>query len=317
MYKGKIIYAVYRLLYGEDFVKDSILSIIDSVDKVICFCTDKPWGRRQSATWKNKEYKFPDVFDKTRQYVVDLNNIYQDKIIIVDQSCPIAILQMAYDYNVYIKNMETQPDFIVSIEADMIINDPCDLKKMIDWSLNNKVAISSMNSVNHFRHPSYTFNYKLPAKLLRVSPGRHSVILWNLNLIDLKVLDISTYRGDRGEHVPQYPIVRSPFWCHNFGYCWNEKTMFFKFIVNISQARLDNEPNEDWFENKYLLWSTYVKDMEISKGFEQNIPDTFKESKLFLPKCIQNRLCDWNYLPIKKNSEKYLEFWKWTEQFVI
>lgn len=56
-------YALYRVLYGEDFIQDSILSIIDHVDKIFVFWDDRPWGDVKEAKYKGNIVKIPSKID--------------------------------------------------------------------------------------------------------------------------------------------------------------------------------------------------------------------------------------------------------------
>ncbi len=56
-------YALYRVLYGEDFIQDSILSILDHVDKVFVFWDDRPWGDVKEAKYKGHMTKIPTHID--------------------------------------------------------------------------------------------------------------------------------------------------------------------------------------------------------------------------------------------------------------
>ena len=51
-------YAIYRCLYGEDFIQESIKSVIDHVDKVFIFWTNKPWGNTDRCMYKGEEVVF-------------------------------------------------------------------------------------------------------------------------------------------------------------------------------------------------------------------------------------------------------------------
>ena len=63
MYKNKKIFVMYRALYGEQFVKESIESILDYADKVFVFWTNKPFGSVRFAEYKNELIKIPKKID--------------------------------------------------------------------------------------------------------------------------------------------------------------------------------------------------------------------------------------------------------------
>lgn len=56
-------YAIYRVLYGEDFLFDSIISILDYVDKIFIFWDDKPWAGVKEAHYKSQLIPLPSKID--------------------------------------------------------------------------------------------------------------------------------------------------------------------------------------------------------------------------------------------------------------
>ena len=67
-------YAIYRCLYGEDFVQESIKSIEPYVDKIFVFWTNKAWGNATECTYKGRLVRFPEKFDNIVEKVQLLNN---------------------------------------------------------------------------------------------------------------------------------------------------------------------------------------------------------------------------------------------------
>ena len=54
---------MYRALYGEEFITQSINSIIDYADKVFVYCSDEVFGGHKSVMFQGKEVVFPKKFD--------------------------------------------------------------------------------------------------------------------------------------------------------------------------------------------------------------------------------------------------------------
>lgn len=63
LWRKPLTYAVFRILYGEDFLMDSVLSIIEYVDKIFIFWDDRPWGGVRSAQYKGKVIPIPSKID--------------------------------------------------------------------------------------------------------------------------------------------------------------------------------------------------------------------------------------------------------------
>jgi len=55
--------AFYRVLYGLDFLRESIESIYPHVDRIIVFHTNRVWGDCATVQFEGKEVIFPDCFE--------------------------------------------------------------------------------------------------------------------------------------------------------------------------------------------------------------------------------------------------------------
>ena len=53
--------AIYRIHYGIDFLLESINSIINDVDKIVIFYSEKPWVEVDKIKYKNKYINFPKI----------------------------------------------------------------------------------------------------------------------------------------------------------------------------------------------------------------------------------------------------------------
>ena len=54
-----MIWAIYRIHYGIDFIKQSINSIIDDVDKVFIFYSLDPWIKSKELKYRGRIINFP------------------------------------------------------------------------------------------------------------------------------------------------------------------------------------------------------------------------------------------------------------------
>ena len=62
------------------------------------------------------------------------------------------------------------------------------------------------------------------------------------------------------------------------GFSFNEKTMYYKHLVSIvfSSVIGDSEPDEYWYDNKWIGWYSEMQDLEITKGSQHFIKNAYK-----------------------------------------
>ena len=101
MYKGKKIYAIYRLLYGEDFIKESIESILDHVDKIFIFWSKYPFYKVRYVNYLGEDIKFPKKWDNSLEII---KSIESDKIVIIEKHYKTNKNQFTKMYNDFIKD---------------------------------------------------------------------------------------------------------------------------------------------------------------------------------------------------------------------
>ena len=60
----------------------------------------------------------------------------------------------------------------------------------------------------------------------------------------------------------------------NLGFCVNDKTMLYKFLIGLVYTKKigDSIMNENWYDEKWKLWTIGTKNLEQSKGAEHRIP---------------------------------------------
>src|SRR6185369_15649786 len=64
--------AIYRILYGEDFVQESIRSVLPYVDRVVVAKAERPWGKSEGVLWDGEWVPWPTKFDNTREKIAEL-----------------------------------------------------------------------------------------------------------------------------------------------------------------------------------------------------------------------------------------------------
>ena len=247
-------YAIYRILYGEDFIQESIKSIDSFVDKIFIFWDNTPWGNVTECNFKGNVIKFPPQFDQVIEKILELNN---PKIKLIYDHKENNENQITLLYRQYIKPFYPKPDTLIFIEPDHVIKEG-DGPRIIDHMRWHKIQNATTTPLEFWK----TKNYIIPIR------DRMATIFWDMrNLDDLP---------DTGRHANGPNLIKLAYRTLNYGFCCNMRTMLWKHLTAIAYSKLigDSEPNEDWYY-KWLFWkydSELNKDLEISKGYEHLIP---------------------------------------------
>ena len=249
------IVAIYRVLYGEDYIKQSITSILPHVDHVYVVKTEKPWGGTTGVTYKGEWIDWPDKFDDTRSKVLALNS---DKVTIIDDHWPTPLNQITHIVNDLIIP-RCDPSTVVFIEPDHVFTaDQAELAFSEYKSLPAHITCAGTKQVELWK----TTEWRVPERY-----NRNSVIFYRIN---------SDSIGNTGFDGSRDNMHRLTAVVHNFGFCISERVMRWKHLTAIAFSAIigDSRPNVDWFENKWLNWhpTTNNTNLEISQGFEWTIP---------------------------------------------
>ncbi len=280
-------YTIYRVLYGEDFIQESIKSIRDYVDKIFIFWDDRPWGNTESCIYKGQEIKFPKKFDN----ILDkINELGDPKVNLIYDHVYNNKGQFTHLVNdIILKNWQ-KPDLFMMIEGDHVLKQSEIIK-----------AMELMNS-RHIRHATTrplelwrTYEYRIPER------PRTATIFWNMEELDYLPdtdRDGSRRRGSR------YLLDILPIYTHNFGFCANPKTMYWKHMISIGFAKRIGEqrrPNEDWYD-KWLNWTIDGDNanLEVTQGREHTIPYAYPYDIDELPEVIKDKYNLWNKTTIHK-----------------
>lgn len=264
------IVAVYRVLYGEDFIKESIESILPHVDHVFVVKAEKPWGQTLGVTYKGKWIDWPEKFDNTREKVAELNS---PKVTIIDDYWPTPRNQLTHIVNDLILP-QRKPETVVFIEPDHVFTKEQAEKAFTHWSLYSGVQASTRQ----------VELWKTPAFAVPERPRRTSVVFHRI---------FGQSMGETGFNGAAEGIPRLNAVVHNLGFCISEKVMYWKHLTAIAFSKIvgDTPPNEDWYESKWLSWDyqTNNSNLEISLGYEWMIPRAEPYDVSRLPESIRKR----------------------------
>jgi len=247
------IYAIYRMYYGEDFIRPSILSVLPFVDKVFIFRAFKPFGH---VTHFLDGTKIPRVLDKCDGEVADIKRDAVAVNVIYDDKCSgKPDNQFTNLYNIYIAPNYEPPDAVLIMEPDMVWPKGELAEFIMDLKIHD---IGSLNANQvEFWHNN---KWRIPKR------KRWSAILHRLSL------DRMVPTGKSGETMM---TPQSSATVHNFGFCLKPRNMMLK--VEIAKAygqKIDAEPYENWYKEVWYDWhpKTNNKNLEISKRYRNYIP---------------------------------------------
>jgi len=195
--------AVYRVLYGEDFIQESIKSILPHVNSVLVVKAEKPWGNTKGVTYKGQWVAWPEKFDDTREKVLELN---EPRVEIVDDYYPTPLGQLSHIVNDLVLP-RFKPENIVFIEPDHVFSEEQAFKAFKAWD-EFPGTQATTKQIEHWKTPLW----RVPER-----PNRTSVVF---HRIKGQPLGPTGFNGASGE------IHRLPALVNNLGFCISEKVMY-------------------------------------------------------------------------------------------
>jgi hypothetical protein len=267
-------YAIYRILYGEDFIQESITSIQKYVDRVLIFWTTKPFGSVSKVVYKGKTVQLPKKFDNVLEKIRELNLPHVD------------LIPAHYDNNdnqfTDIVNNRIIPHYpkpgtVIIIESDMVFRDD-QATSAIEEFESSKFQYASTDMIELWKTPYY--------RCSEDSRKHMGVVFWNLN-------NLNKMPPTRKHANLHFPPPRLKSFVHNFGFCFSEKNMYWRILAAIAYSRYlkDSLPNEDWYEDVWLAWDYEKnnKNLEISKKHSHLIPRAVPYDVTQLPESIRRK----------------------------
>lgn len=262
-----MIYAVYRCLYGEDFIQESIKSIREYVDKIFIFWDDTPRGNIESCIYKGQEIKFPKKFDNILDKIRELND---PKIILIYDHVETDIGQFTHLVNDIILKNWPKPDLFMVIEVDHVFKES-EIIKALELMSSGQIIHATTKPLELWK----TYEYIIPDR------KRLATMFWNMKGLE-SLPPTGRQANTRPEGLPVYT--------HNLGFCFNPQTMYWKHLISIGSApkTKDAPPNENWYD-KWLTWSIDGdnKNLEVSLGREHTIPYAYRYDLDELPEVIK------------------------------
>ena len=238
--------AVYRMLYGAEYILDSIDSVHDAVDYIYVFYTNRVWGNCTEVIYKGETVKFPHQFDNAVELIEERNS---QKIRLVEDYYPTPHNQYTYLVNNFVLG-----DTVLLIEPDQVIPDAEKAFREFE-SRDDKVA--AMRQIEFWK----TKEYRIPE---RPRPGP---IFWRPPLPE------TLPNGAPKNNIPRLDSI-----AHNYGFCVSDSVMYWKHLTALAFSPVigDSRPRPDWYEEVWLKWTPEMENLEISMGHEKAIPHAIK-----------------------------------------
>ncbi len=287
--------AVYRILYGEDYIRESLESIYPFVDKILILFTDKVWKEKTGVVYFGHEIIFPHAFDNVRNVVAKWKTEHdpEDKIVIEEDYFNLPCGQLTHIINKIVMP-RWNPDVIMYVEPDEVWKQSnlqflfnhigrCPSTKgfcvcRIEFWKSHKHAFRYYS----WRQRFYIFNNtSVGGQINRKEIGNTNNGGNELHCRGL--LDVNKKDGER--HVADV---------HHFAYACSPRTVFWKHLTGLAfSPGIDSMPCEDWYDRVWRPWQ-YTPDRVTSlcpsRGYERNIPDVEPYPFEELPEAIQKRV---------------------------
>lgn len=246
--------AIYRVLYGEDFIKQSINSIKDDVDHIFVFMATKPWGKSTGATLLGVKYTWPIHFDHVLGRLREIEDPKQLHVVGDQRDTPrnqnaLLAERVRDEFNIDISTL-------IYMEPDQVFA-PGTFKRSVEAFETSGPDITAHPQIELWK----SFSYRIARR------ERLGAFMYNL-----KRLGAIPRTGFSG-HPEGCQLVPCSEDIYNFGFCLNKDTMLWKHLTAIAFSKEigDSPPNELWYHDKWLNWDITMQDLEISKGHEHTI----------------------------------------------
>lgn len=261
-----MIYAVFRCLYGEDFVCESIRSIAPYVDRIFIFWTDKVWGNATHCMYKGQRVDFPNgldaSFDGIRDKLADLEAEFPGKVILNYDHVINNRNQFTHLVNDRILPSWSKPKTIMMMEVDYVWR-----KDQIEAALAEFAALAK-SGVRHASSSQVELWKSFDYQAMRNDPSRKAAMFWDMTNLDRM--------PPTNRHFDAGGMGRLQAFVHNLGFCASAQVMYWKHLTAIGYCQKigDSPPNEAWYDDVWRTWDagTNNSNLEMSKGYEHLIP---------------------------------------------
>lgn len=269
-------YAVYRCLYGQEFIEQSIRSVLHVADRVFVYWTNKPFANVRDVTWEGMRIRLPATLPDIREKVQPLVEEYGDRVVLQYDHWGVPDDQFTHLINDRMLKEALRPDYVICMEPDMVWKHG-ELEKALQTFIDSGKLSATFPQVELWKH----LTRRIPERPKRIGPVFFSMAGKYRNGVPKTGKSANTKQMVHlnGAHV------------HNLGFCVHPRTMLLKHLLAIGfSAQIeDSPPNEQWLLDKWMAWdpADNDNDLEISKGREHTIPNTQRYSRASLPEVLR------------------------------
>lgn len=274
-------YVVYRVLYGEDFIQESIRSLYDYVDKVFVFWTDTPWGNATECQYLDQTIHFPQKFDSVVTKIEELN---LPKVEIIYDHVKNNWNQFSHLVNARIlKGGYKKPETVLFMEPDYVWRKD-QLEQAFDEFevMRRNQQHASSDEVELWKTPYYQAEIDPKCRV------RLACMFWDLRKKDLIP---HTHRHANVTIGAKTPRLKA--FVHNFGFCISDKAMYWKHMtaLGFSQKIGDSPPTERWYQDIWKDWHPLKNNVNlaISKKYAHHIKSAIPYDVTQLPEVIREK----------------------------
>jgi hypothetical protein len=260
--------ALYRILYGQDHVAESIESILPYVDRVVVALAPRPWGTSRGVEYQGKWIDWPTRFDNTRARIAEIDD---SKIEVIDDWYPRPRGQHQHLINDIILPRYGACEVVI-MEPDCVFSEQQIGWALMDWE-HCGADLATVQQIELWRTPLYRI------------PHRNRDAVWFMRLNG----PIGMTGGNGWIEGMWYRGLGAAV--HNLGFCNSPPVMLWKHLTALAfSAEIgDAIPNPDWYERVWLNWKPGDRNLEISRGEEHTIPEAYPYPASELPESIRRR----------------------------
>ncbi len=252
-------WAIYRIHYGLDYLKQSIESIIDDVDHVFVVYSKEPWSKKKKVTYLGEEFDMPELHENVEAFM-QLNFGNNLKVHWTNTETTTPLHQFSDYYRMCLQKYSeiTVPQYVLLMEPDMIFR-KTDVNHFFSEYIYSDISILpcvGFTQIELWKN----HNWRIPQRD-RIGP-----MLWKADNLFHAMTHFGTYTNDQ-----KYTF--DEFQNYNFGFCMNARTMLYKHLtaINFSTEIGDSIPSHEWYRDKWLQWTPETTDLEIASKWKHLI----------------------------------------------
>lgn len=281
--KPKVL-GLYRVLYGSDFVGESLASIYDHCDTIVCFVSREVFGGGRKVRYFGHDVYIPHDIDGMAETLLawKRQHDHANKVRVIANPYP------AEHVNVVgrLINEHILPNYdcshILFVEPDEV------------W--HERTIVQFMELLETTDHDEYMAgSWALFWRSYKYAAIREGVYTLARRIRDRQPIGpVGLNLTDRSGKLSRLTDRR--ICVHNFGYASSERTLFWKHLTCLSFSRdlkMDSPPREDWFEKSWRAWNWHTNrrtDLCPSIGYEDAFGEASEYPFAALPSIMQERI---------------------------